>query len=358
MSIPLDDMAVTAAPWLSATGDLGDHVISSRVRLARNLARIPYPSVANSTQLAEVTEQLSICEDLLTGSTAGSYLRARELDLTDRQLLVERHLTSPDFMRENTDLAVFVSGDELVSVTVNEEDHLRIQTLGSGLSLTRAWNSASEVDRGLDGKLTFDFDRDFGYLTACPTNVGTGLRASVLVHLPALVLTREIESYLGRLGKLGFVARGFYGEGTDVQGNLFQISNQTTLGQTEDEITSGLESITRQLVDQERQAEKTLLRDARTELEDRVWRAWAVITHARMLNSSEMMNLLSAVRLGTGLALLPDVPRSTLNELLILTQPAHLQKAGGGALSAEERDVRRAQVFRARLGASNGSGLK
>jgi protein arginine kinase len=174
----------------------------------------------------------------------------------------------------------------------------------------------------------------------------------VLVHLPALVLTREIESYLSRLGKLGFVARGFYGEGTDVQGNLFQLSNQTTLGQTEEEITSGLESVTRQLVDQEREAEKTLLRDARTELEDRVWRAWAVITHARMLNSSEMMNLLSAVRLGAGLGLLRDVPRSTLNELLILTQPAHLQKSGGGSLSAEERDVRRALVFRERLGAA------
>lgn len=358
MSLHLENLAVTAAPWLAASGDLADHVISSRVRLARNLARIPYPSVANSTQLAEVTETLAGCADLLEGTSPGSYLRARELDTTDRQLLVERHLTSPDFMRENTDLAVFVSGDELVSVTVNEEDHLRIQTLGSGLSLSQAWGSAGEVDRALDGKLTFDFDRDFGYLTACPTNVGTGLRASVLVHLPALVLTREIESYLGRLGKLGFVARGFYGEGTDVQGNLFQISNQTTLGQTEEEITSGLESITRQLVDQERQAEKTLLRDARTELEDRVWRAWAVITHARMLNSSEMMNLLSAVRLGAGLGLLKDVPRSTLNELLILTQPAHLQKAGGGTLSAEERDVRRAQVFRERLGAPDGAGSK
>jgi len=143
-----------------------------------------------------------------------------------------------------------------------------------------------------------------------------------------------------------------------VQGNLFQISNQTTLGQTEEEITSGLESITRQLVDQERDAEKTLLRDARTELEDRVWRAWAVITHARMLNSSEMMNLFSVVGLGVGLAVLPEVPRSTLNELLILTQPAHLQKAGGGTLSAEERDVRRAQVFRERLGGPHGGGTK
>ncbi len=358
MSLNLKSLAVSSAPWLSAQGDLADHVISSRVRLARNLARIPYPSVANSTQLGEVADTVAACTELLETTSPGRYLRARELDTTDRQLLVERHLTSPDFMRENTDLAVFVSEDEQVSVTVNEEDHLRIQTLGSGLSLARAWASASEVDAGLDARLTFDFDRDFGYLTACPTNVGTGLRASVLVHLPALVLTREIESYLGRLGKLGFVARGFYGEGTDVQGNLFQISNQTTLGQTEEEITSGLESITRQLVDQERDAEKTLLRDARTELEDRVWRAWAVITHARMLNSSEMMNLLSAVRLGAGLGVLPEVPRSTLNELLILTQPAHLQKAGGGTLSAEERDVRRAQVFRERLGGPHGAGTK
>ena len=352
MSLQLDALAASRAPWLAADGELSDYVISSRVRLARNLARIPYPSVANSTQLALVADTFASCTELLEPAAAGRYFRARELDATDRQLLVERHLTSPDFMRDNTELAVFVSESEQVSVTVNEEDHLRIQTLGSGLSLAAAAKSACDVDRGLDGRLTFDFDREFGYLTACPTNVGTGLRASVLVHLPALVLTREIESYLSRLGKLGFVARGFYGEGTDVQGNLFQLSNQTTLGQTEEEITSGLESVTRQLVDQEREAEKTLLRDARTELEDRVWRAWAVITHARMLNSSEMMNLISAVRLGAGLGLLRDVPRSTLNELLILTQPAHLQKSGGGSLSAEERDVRRALVFRERLGAA------
>lgn len=352
MSLLLESMAVSRAPWLSADGDLADHVISSRVRLARNLARVPYPSVANSTQLSEVIDTLAACTDLLEGFAPGRFFRARELDATDRQLLVERHLTSPEFMRENSELGVFVSEGEQISVTVNEEDHLRIQTLGSGLSLQTAWQSACNVDRGLDERLTFDFDRDFGYLTACPTNVGTGLRASVLVHLPALVLTREIESYLNRLSKLGFVARGFYGEGTDVQGNLFQLSNQTTLGQTEEEITSGLESITRQMVDQEREAEKTLLRDARTELEDRVWRAWAVITHARMLNASEMMNLLSAVRLGAGLGILHDVPKSTLNELLVLTQPAHLQKAGGGALTTEERDVRRAEFFRERLKAA------
>jgi protein arginine kinase len=352
VSLNLESLAVSRAPWLDAEGDLADHVISSRIRLARNLARIPYPSVANSTQRSEVTETFSACTELLETLAPGRFFRARDLDVTDRQLLVERHLTSPEFMRESTELGVFVAEGEKISVTVNEEDHLRIQTLGSGLSLQSAWKSACDVDRGLDSRLTFDFDRDFGYLTACPTNVGTGLRASVLVHLPALVLTREIESYLGRLSKLGFVARGFYGEGTDVQGNLFQLSNQTTLGQTEEEITSGLESITKQLVDQEREAEKTLLRDARLELEDRVWRAWAVITHARMLNSSEMMNLLSAVRLGSGLGLLHKVPPSTLNELLVLTQPAHLQKVGGGTLSTEERDARRAQLFRERLGSA------
>jgi len=262
---------------------------------------------------------------------------------------VERHLTSPEFMRDGADLGVFVSDEERVTVTVNEEDHLRIQTLGSGLCLRQAWESASEADRALDGELSFDFDREFGYLTACPTNVGTGLRASVLVHLPALVLTREIESYLNRLSKLGFVARGFYGEGTDVQGNLFQVSNQTTLGQSEDEIVTGLENIAKQLVDQEREAEKTLARDARTELEDRVWRAYAIITNARMLNSGEMMNLLSAVRLGIGLGIIPDVPLPTLNELLILTQPAHLQKTGVEEMTTEQRDARRADLFRQRL---------
>jgi protein arginine kinase len=346
----IDQLAQRAAPWLSADGELAGNVISSRIRLARNLARVPYPSIANAKQQAEVIEAVSSLAAGASPFAAGSFYRARELETTDRQLLVERHLTSPDFMRDSADLGVYVAPKEEISLTVNEEDHLRIQALGSGLSLQDAWQRATLVDDALDVGLTFDFDREFGYLTACPTNVGTGLRASVLVHLPALVLTREIESYLNRLNKLGFVARGFYGEGTDVQGNLFQVSNQTTLGQAEEEIVGGLENVVRQLVDQEREAEKTLARDAELELADRVWRAYAIITNARMLNSAEMMNLLSAVRLGVGLEILPAVPLPNLNELLILTQPAHLQKSGGGQLSTEQRDVRRAEVFRKRLG--------
>ena len=350
MSLSFDDLVDRSAPWLAADGDLSDNVISSRIRLARNLARIPYPSIANAQQQAEVVDAISSALGS-TSKSKGTFFRANDLDTTDRQILVERHLTSPEFMRDTADLGLYVTHEERVSITVNEEDHLRIQALGSGLSLQSSVKEALKVDDALDAQLTFDFDREFGYLTACPTNVGTGLRASVLVHLPALVLTREIESYLNRLSKLGFVARGFYGEGTDVQGNLFQVSNQTTLGQSEDEIVRGLETIIRQLVEQEHEAEKTLARDAPTELEDRVWRAYAVITHARMLNSGEMMNLLSAVRLGVALKLLPPVPLPTLNELLILTQPAHLQKAGGGKLSGEQRDVRRAELFRQRIAA-------
>jgi protein arginine kinase len=349
MSPTIDELAARMAPWLQADGDLSDNVISSRIRLARNLARIPYPSIANAKQQSEVMDAVAGVSESTPQLKNGTFLRARELDTTDRQVLVERHLASPEFMRDNADLGVVVSAAEEVAVSVNEEDHLRIQALGSGLSLRSAWERAAAVDEALDGSLTFDFDREFGYLTACPTNVGTGLRASVLVHLPALVLTREIESYLNRLSKLGFVARGFYGEGTDVQGNLFQVSNQTTLGQAEEEIVGGLENIVKQLVDQEREAEKTLARDARVELEDRVWRAYAIITNARMLNSGEMMNLLSAVRLGAGLKILPPVPLPTLNELLIMTQPAHLQKAGHGQMSTEERDARRAELFRERL---------
>ena len=349
MSFDFALLAEASAPWLAADGEFSDNVISSRIRLARNLARTPYPSISNSNQQAEVLDTLEQFLGSLGEFSNGHFIRARDLEPTDRQLLVERHLTSPDFMRDNADLGLFVSAEERVSITVNEEDHLRIQTLDSGLSLQAAWKRADSAVTVLDGKLKFDFDREFGYLTACPTNVGTGLRASVLVHLPALVLTREIESFLNRLSKLGFVARGFYGEGTDVQGNLFQVSNQTTLGQTEDEIVNGLENIVKQLVDQELEAEKTLGRDAKTELEDRVWRAWAIITNARMLNSGEMMNLLSAVRLGIGLGYLPEVPRPVLNELLILTQPAHLQKVARSDLSTEQRDARRADLFRQRL---------
>lgn len=351
MSLELATLARRKAPWLAADGEFSHAVISSRIRLARNLARMPYPSISNAKQQAEVVELVTQSIASVKSFDEGGFFRARDLEPTDRQILVERHLTSPEFMRDSSDLGLFISSEEKVSVTVNEEDHLRIQALTSGLSLQEAWERAQDIDLSLDSGLTFDFDREFGYLTACPTNVGTGLRASVLVHLPALVLTREIESYLNRLNKLGFVARGFYGEGTDVQGNLFQVSNQTTLGQTEAEIVRGLENIVKQLVEQEAEAEKTLAKSARIELEDRVWRAYAVITHARMLNSGEMMNLLSAVRLGVGMNILSPMPLPTLNELLILTQPAHLQKAGGGQLSTEERDVRRAELFRESLNA-------
>lgn len=349
MSFSFDGLATRVAPWLQADGDLASNVISSRIRLARNLAAIPYPSIANAKQQSEVIDSVLATAESSEFLKEGTFLRARDMDTVDRQLLVERHLTSPEFMRDNVDQGVFVTEAEHVSVTLNEEDHLRIQALGSGLSLRQAWERADAMDGSLDGTLTFDFDQEFGYLTSCPTNVGTGLRASVLVHMPALVLTREIDSYLNRLNKLGFVARGFYGEGTDVQGNLFQVSNQTTLGQSEEEIVVGLENVVKQLVDQEREAEKTLLRDAAVELEDRVWRAYAIITNARLLNSGEMMNLLSAVRLGLSLSILPKVPMPTLNELLILTQPAHLQRVGGGKMSTEQRDARRAELFRERL---------
>lgn len=349
MSLQFAQLARQKAQWLAADGDLAETVISSRVRLARNLARTPYPSISNAKQQTDVVDSVAAVLDTAKLFKGGTFVRARELGLTARQLLVERHLTSPEFMRDTTDLGVFVSPEEDLSITINEEDHLRIQALSSGLSLKRAWGLAEAADTTLDASLTFDFDREFGYLTACPTNVGTGLRASVLMHLPGLVLTREIESYLNRLNKLGFVARGFYGEGTDVQGNLFQVSNQTTLGRAEEEIVQSLEKIVRQLAEQETEAQKTLARDARVELDDRVWRAYAIITNARMLNSGEMMNLLSAVRLGVGMKILPPVPLPTLNELLILTQPAHLQEVGGGQLSTEERDVRRAELFRERL---------
>ena len=349
MNYSFAELADRRAQWMGAEGDSSEQVISSRVRLARNLARVPYPSISNAQQQAEVLSSVTSVIDTADTFKDGSFFRARDLESTDRQLLVERHLTSPEFMRDSADLGVYVSADEMLSILVNEEDHFRIQALTSGLSLQTALDRVQIADSTLDDSLTLDFDREFGFLTACPTNVGTGLRASVLVHLPALVLTREIDSYLDRLGKLGFVARGFYGEGTDVQGNLFQVSNQTTLGRTETEIIQSLEKIVKQLVEQEGDAERTLARDAKTELEDRVWRAYAVITHARMLNSGEMMNLLSAVRLGVGMKILPPIPFPTLNELLIMTQPAHLQEVGGGQLSTEERDARRAELFRERL---------
>jgi protein arginine kinase len=255
-------------------------------------------------------------------------------------------------MREKDGQGVIISSDEAISIMVNEEDHLRIQALKSGFQLRTGYNEVSRLEKELSAYLKFEHDSEFGYLTSCPTNVGTGLRGSILIHLPGLVLTRQIDNFISRVSKDGFSVRGFYGEGSDVAGNLFQISNQNTLGQTEEEILSALEKLVKQIITDEETARQAIFKDAREEIEDKIWRSYGILRHARLLSSSEVMNLLSALRLGVSQSVVEELSLPLVNEVLFLSQPAHLQKYFNRTMNSQERDASRAELIRSKLSTS------
>ncbi len=314
--------------WLEASGPLGHIVLSTRIRLARNLAKIPFAGRASAEQRRHVLDNVEKAWSRCPSARGGVRILLDELDASERQVLHERHLVSQELMSSAADRpqkgssAVYLAGP--LGAMVNEEDHLRLQTLQSGFALQAAYASLERLDGELGSALPFAFHPEFGYLTACPTNAGTGLRASVLIHLPGLVLTKEISKVLQGLAQVGLTFRGLYGEGSEVVGNFFQLSNQTTLGKAEEELLDHLGKIVRQVVAYEEQARQVLLRDAPTIIEDKVWRAYGLLRHARSLSFEEAMNLLSGVRLGVGLKLIPGLSVYTLNKLLIYTQPAHL----------------------------------
>jgi protein arginine kinase len=268
----------------------------------------------------------------------------------ERHVLVEKHLVSPDFLKGNpAGKAVVIRQDETVSIMVNEEDHLRIQCLMPGLALQECWELAGAVDDALEATLEYAFNEEFGYLSACPTNVGTGLRASVMMHLPGLAATGMIEEVIPGLSKLGLTVRGLYGEGTKAAGSFFQVSNQITLGRQEEEIINNLTALVRRLVSQEREARRRLHQEQRGALEDRVFRSYGVLQYARVLTSEEAMRSLSDLRLGLALKIIKRIPLSLVSELMVLSQPAFLIRLAGKELKPAERDVLRAQLIRERL---------
>lgn len=344
-----EELAQKSASWLSGEGSNPEIVLSSRVRLARNITTFPFPPAADTDTREKV---LSYVRSAITKAGElkdGSFYDSGELSDLDMSFLMERHLISPEFLKAQSSRGLFVDNEEAISIMVNEEDHLRIQSIKSGLDIKSSWETADKADDQLAHSLEFDYDPSFGYLTSCPTNVGTGMRASVLVHLPGLVLTREIEKVIGRISKVALTVRGFYGEGTDVLGNLFQISNQTTLGRSEEDIIGDLERVTKQIIEYEENSRVTLCKDAKDQIEDKIWRAYGILTHGRVLTSSEVMNLLSAIRLGLGMKTLTSPPLGLVNELLLLSQPAHLQKYYGREMSQNERDMVRAELVRTKL---------
>jgi len=272
-----------------------------------------------------------------------------ELSPVDRQILVDKHLISPDMLNDFQNKAVVMSQDETIVIMINEEDHLRMQCLLSGLQLTKAWEIINQVDDGLEQTIDFAFSEKLGYLTSCPTNVGTGLRASVMLHLPGLKLTRQLGGVLGATGKLGLTIRGLYGEGTEAVGDLFQISNQITLGQSEEEIIDNLISVSKQIMSQEQAARQVLYNNRREVIEDRVFRAYGILKHARILSSEEAMRLFSDLRLGLGLKAVTGIPAKLLNELMVKIRPAFMVKIAGREMSAYERDSFRAGLIRKEL---------
>jgi protein arginine kinase len=329
--------------WMEGKGPEADIVISSRVRLARNIREIPFPPLSSDEQRKKV---FALAEKIIQNQQgkkdALKMFNISSLTPVFRQVLVEKHLISPLLAKENRFSALLFREDEIVSIMVNEEDHFRIQCLLPGLQLKKAWQEVSRYDDFLESQVDYAFHEERGYLTACPTNVGTGMRASVMLHLPALVITQQIKRIFSAINQVGLAVRGLYGEGTEMIGNLLQLSNQVTLGQSEEEIWQNLYGVTKQLINQEKKAREHLLNEGREKLADRAGRAFGVLKYARMVDSQETMKLLSDVRLGVDLGLLKGVSLKVLNELIIISQPGCLQYLKGSALSPYERDLERA----------------
>lgn len=345
----LDDLIKSRGQWLKSSGPNSDIIISSRIRLARNLEKIPFSHRADKDtkmKLLQILESAIKTIDYMKGCLI---LYLDNLDEIDKQFLLERHLVSWEQIQPDGAKAVAISDQEIISIMINEEDHLRIQVIQSGFDLVTAWRLIEEISDRLEEKLDYAFSPVLGYLTACPTNVGTGMRASAMMHLPALAINKQIDKILHAISKLSLTARGFYGEGTKASGNFFQISNQVTLGQSEEDIIDNLERVVRQVMGHEQTARQALLSHQRARLEDRIWRAFGALQNARIISSSETLDLLSSVRLGVDLGLIKQIDRKMVNELFISTQPAHLQKIEGRRLSQSMRDLKRAELICSKL---------
>lgn len=345
----LNDLVNQTCEWLKGNGPNANIVISSRIRLARNLERIPFSHWANKSQKEEVLQQVKEAVAANNYTKGALFLQMADLNNLDKQFLIERHLISKEHVLRANNKAVVIGDREILSIMVNEEDHIRCQVMQSGFALEEAWQIISKIDEEFGRKLAFAYSAEWGYLTACPTNTGTGLRASVMLHLPALVMSKQINKVLQAITKLNLTARGFYGEGTEASGNFFQISNQVTLGHSEEDILDNIERIIKQVIGHEENARKALFEQDQARIEDRIWRAFATLKNAHIITSKEAIDLFSHVRLGVDMGVLKELNIQTVNKIFIIIQPAHLQKIVGKVLSPEERDVKRAEIIRQEL---------
>ncbi len=337
------------AEWMRTSGPRNDIVITSRVRLARNLRNHPFPGWAESAARTKVMNIIRpVLEDLDEMKNAFS---EEMVDLTaiEKQVLVERHLVSREHAAKGPGCATVMNRSQTISIMVNEEDHLRMQSIRPGLQLLSAFKSLNTIDTDLDKHLDYAFDTRYGYLTACPTNLGTGMRASAMLHLPGLVLSEQINGTIQGANRIGLAVRGLYGEGTEALANLFQISNQTTLGTSEEDVIKHLGKVIDRVIENEQNARLKMIEDKPAMMQDQIGRAFATLKFAHIIPSKEALNCLSMIRLGCDLGFFPEEDREMINILLTEIQPAHLQISAKRKLTPEERDNLRADIVRSKL---------
>lgn len=346
----LNDLVNGRSEWLKGQGPRSDIAISTRVRVARNVKGALY---FNRASEKEREKTLAIVNAAIKKSAffkKALHLKIRDISELDKIFLVERHLMSREHMYAFEHKGLIVDANEIVSAMINEEDHIRLQVLQSGFNIIEAWRILNEIDTDLAKYVNYDFSHKFGYLTSCPTNTGTGIRASVMLHLSGLVIAGQIDNIFDAISKLGLTMRGFYGEGTESLGDFFQISNQVTLGHSEVDILDNLERVINKIIVQEETTRLNLLKKKKEEMADRIYRSYGTLKSARIITSKETVKLLSAVRLGAALGIIEDIDAVKINEILLIVQPAHLQKITEKKMDTYERDVKRADLIRERLG--------
>lgn len=348
-AVKLDELASRCGEWLRGSGPQSDIVISSRIRLARNLAAFPFIRRCNDLDRTAIEKVFHDAIGQIDAFKELMYVNVNGLGTLDRQFLVERQLISRELAEGGGIRSVAIDRQETFSLMINEEDHLRMQVMHSGLDLDEAWQQINSMDDLIDERVNYAFHERLGYLTACPTNVGTGMRVSVMLHLPALVITQQIEKVFRSLQKMGLAVRGLYGEGSQAMGDFYQISNQVTLGRSEPDLVKQVAEVIPVIIDYERQARSFLVKESKKDLHDRVSRAYGILCTAQTISSEETLHLLSSVRMGINLGLIPDLEIPTINKLFIHTQPAHLQKLRGSELETADRNVERALYLQSHL---------
>lgn len=336
--------------WMKKDGPEGDIVLGTRIRLARNFAKIPFPATASREQVKHILQLGEQLAERITQIADVKFYKLAKVDQLERQVMMEKHLISPEHTKDTAYKGLILSKNEEISIMVNEEDHLRIQILFPALQLHEAWNLANKVDDLIESNSDYAFDPNMGYLAACPTNVGTGMRGSIMLHLPALAKINQLSRVLASVAQFGLVVRGLYGEGSKSYGNIYQISNQVALGHTEKDMLEHLAKVTGQIVGSERQARQHLIKEEqRLQSEDQIYRAYGLLTNARVVSTQEALKWLSSVRLGVDLGLIKNLDKNFLKELMVEIRAAHLQKIMGQSLPHGERDRLRASLIRDRL---------